>query len=386
MQFAQLTESQSSHQSKAASLSLLRMRGMDIWSIDHPSIPLLEGWQQFFINSTSDTRFFLSLIQNCYWSSPASLPIARFFPAAIMLSTRFLLTTLFASSIIVAPTFAQTTGTVTSSTIAPSGTFASTSASGNTTRTSSSALPTGTAPDVHLRVPNLSVGKIELDVDNLRADINLNAQVAGLVKVNAGVKVGIEKVNITIADVSAELELTVRLGHLVDIVNRVFDSLDLNPLLISVVNATTEILGDVVGAVDGLLGSITQGGSVLNFLVDNLGNIVQQVTDTAGSTVSSIVGSFSQNMTLTGATKNLGNGLTQKTYSYSPLNALVDIVFNTLGQVVQATVQGKNSGSGGSSTSASATGTATATSAASTTVAPSASATTTPAAARRRLA
>ena len=208
-----------------------------------------------------------------------------------------------------------------------------------------------TPPDVYLNVPNLSVGRIELDVDNLQADINLNANVAKLVTINAGVAVSVQKVNITITDVSAQLELIVRLGHLVDIVNRVFQSLDLNPLLISAANNLTSILQPIVGVVDGLLGSITQGGTQLSFLVDNLGNIVQQVIGANGSPVSSIVGNYLTNMTATGATQQLQNGLTQKTYSYSPLNALVNIVFNTAGQVVQATVV-KQSGSGGNSTAA----------------------------------
>lgn len=61
-------------------------------------------------------------------------------------------------------------------------------------------------PDVLLNVPNLSVGRIELDVDNLQADINLNAQVANLVTLNAGVAVSVQKINLTIVDVDAELE------------------------------------------------------------------------------------------------------------------------------------------------------------------------------------
>ena len=138
-----------------------------------------------------------------------------------------------------------------------------------------------------------------------------------------------------------------------DIVGRVFSSLDLNPLLINTLNNVTSdvssILDNVVGEVDGLLGSITQGGTTLGFVVDNLGNIVQQVNG-----VSSIVGDYLQNMTETGTTQSLGSGLTQKTYSYSPLSALVNIVFNTAGQIVQATVQKAT----GSSTSSNATATA----------------------------
>ncbi|KAK8218707.1 hypothetical protein HDK77DRAFT_478844 [Phyllosticta capitalensis] len=223
------------------------------------------------------------------------------------------------------------------------------------TNTTTSARPSrtpasnSTVPDIVLNVPELHVGKIELDVDNLRADINLNANVAKIVSINAGVAVSVDKVNITIADVDAELELVVRLGHLVDIVNRVFDSLDLNPLLINTLNNVTSILDDVVGEVEGLLGSITRGDSKLSFLIDNLGNIVQEVAGAAGSTTSTIVGNYLQNMTYTGEQKTLQGGAIQKTYSYSPLNALVDIVFNTAGQIVRAVVQKK--GQGGTSTS-----------------------------------
>lgn len=206
-----------------------------------------------------------------------------------------------------------------------------------------STISSSTPPDVHLNVPTLSVGRIELDVDNLEANINLNAQVASLVTLNAGVAVSIQEVNLTISDVEAELELVVRLNHLADIVNRVFQSLDLNPLLISTLNNVTSILEPIVGAVDGLLGSIVNGGTTLSFLIDNLGNIVQEVGG-----VSSIVGNYLTNMTDTGASQALSGGLIQKTYSYSPLSALVNIVFNSAGQVVQASVQKQ---SGGSSTS-----------------------------------
>ncbi|RKU47779.1 hypothetical protein DL546_006385 [Coniochaeta pulveracea] len=224
---------------------------------------------------------------------------------------------------------------------------------GSSLPSSSSPSPSTPVPDVLLRVPNLSVGRIELDVDNLQAEINLAADIASLVTINAGVQIGVQKVNITISDVEAQLELIIRLGHLVDIVNRTLASLDLNPLLINVLNDVTDLVDTVVGAVDGLLGSIVQGNTKLNFLIDNLGNIVQEVTGDAGSVVSSIVGNYATNMTFTGVQKDLGNGLVQKTYQYSPLGSLVNIVFNTLGQVVQAVVVGAGQGGGGSGSSSS---------------------------------
>ncbi|KAI4608846.1 uncharacterized protein J4E87_007809 [Alternaria ethzedia] len=233
---------------------------------------------------------------------------------------------------------------------------------GTTTRPPEVA-PTGSSPpDVLLRVPELHVGRIELGVEKLQADLNLNAKVAGLVQINAGVQVAVEKVNITIADVDVELELIVRLGNLVSIVERVFDSLDLNPLLIGLIGNVTNLVGEVIGAVDGLLGSITQNGKTLNFLVDNLGNIVQEVVGSGGDALQQIVGNFKLNMTeVAGSAKQVGQGMTQKTFNYEPLNALVDIVTNTAGQVVSAVVQKKNGGGGGSggglSSTASASGT-----------------------------
>jgi hypothetical protein len=124
---------------------------------------------------------------------------------------------------------------------------------GNGTTTRPPSVATSTPPDVLLQVPELHVGRIELVVEKLQADLNLNAKVAGLVQVNAGVQVAVEKVNITIADVDVNLELVVRLGHLVDIVERVFDSLDLNPLLIGLISNVTNLVGEVIGAVDGLV-------------------------------------------------------------------------------------------------------------------------------------
>jgi hypothetical protein len=174
------------------------------------------------------------------------------------LSIRLLLVTfLFAFA---AQVFAQTSSAATLDTppiTSSAGASATASATASGTRTPTTSAPsvsrTSTAPDVLLQVPELHVGRIELVVEKLQADLNLNAKVAGLVQVNAGVAVSVEKVNITIADVDVNLELVVRLGNLVDIVERVFDSLDLNPLLLSLIGNVTNLVGEVIGAVDGLV-------------------------------------------------------------------------------------------------------------------------------------
>ncbi|GJC86179.1 hypothetical protein ColLi_09017 [Colletotrichum liriopes] len=243
------------------------------------------------------------------------------------------------------PSTPEATGTPTSTTAQ------GTSASGGGTTSRPSSTPPA---DVYLKVPELSVGRIELDVDNLSAEVNLAAEIAKLVTINAGVQIGIEKVNITIVDVEAELELVIRLGNLVDIVNRTLASLDLNPLLINLLDTVGDVVDDVIGAVDGLLGSIVNGDTKINFLIDNLGNIVQEVANSGSTALSTIIGNYQQNMTFTGNQQDLGSGLVQKTYEYAPLSSLVNIVFNTLGQVVRATVV-KGGGSGGGSSTASGT-------------------------------
>lgn len=61
-------------------------------------------------------------------------------------------------------------------------------------------------------------------------------------------------------------------------------------------------------------------------------------------------------MTLTGTIESLGGGLTKKAYSYDALGSLVDIIFNALGQVVQATVVKSTSGTTATASASTATG------------------------------
>jgi hypothetical protein len=116
------------------------------------------------------------------------------------------------------------------------------------------------------------------------------------------------------------------------------------------------LVDTVVGAVDGLLGSVRMpqlhsggmltfdaqithpsGGGTISFLIDNLGNIVQQVLGAGGgSPTTSIVGNYQLNMTYTGISQNMQNGLVKKTVScgvhckfYEQLNANVASIFST---------------------------------------------------------
>ena len=54
---------------------------------------------------------------------------------------------------------------------------------------------------------------------------------------------------------------------------------------------------------------------------------------------------------IAGSATDLGSGLIQKQFSYSPLNALVNIVFNKAGQIVQAVVAKAGVATGGGTSS-----------------------------------
>jgi hypothetical protein len=89
-------------------------------------------------------------------------------------------------------------------------------------------------PDVYLNVPNLSVDNITLLVDNLTAHVNLDVKLSSLLAISAGVDVSINKVELDIKGVKAELELDVRLGNIAKILDRALTTLDRNPNLLSV--------------------------------------------------------------------------------------------------------------------------------------------------------
>src|SRR5687768_7339237 len=79
--------------------------------------------------------------------------------------------------------------------------------------------------DVVLEVPELSVDSIGLQVDNLRAHLSLDAEVASLVMLTAGVDVSIDQVFVEITGVVAEAYLYVDLDNVAVIVDRALTTL-----------------------------------------------------------------------------------------------------------------------------------------------------------------
>jgi hypothetical protein len=108
---------------------------------------------------------------------------------------------------------------------------------------------TGLTPnrDVILEIPELSVDSIGLTVNDVRAHVALDANAMNFVTLTAGVDVRIKQVQLGITDVFAEAYLYVDLDNVARIVDRVIQTLDRNP----------QILTRVLGVVDAAVGGVT---------------------------------------------------------------------------------------------------------------------------------
>lgn len=154
--------------------------------------------------------------------------------------------------------------------------------------------------DVVLEVPELSVDSIGLNVEQLRAHVALDANAMNLVALNAGVDVGIDRVNLEITGVLAEVYLYVDLDNVNRIVSRVVRTLDNNPRLLTqlltVVDTTVNSVGGIantvlqpggvgsqaVGIVGQTVQNVTQPGALLSQTVNDLGQTVQRTIGTTG--------------------------------------------------------------------------------------------------------
>jgi hypothetical protein len=157
--------------------------------------------------------------------------------------------------------------------------------------------------DVVLEVPELSVDSIGLTVADLRAVLALDANAANLVTISAGADVSIERVELEIVGVVAQAYVYVDLDNVARIVDRVIETLDRNPQILtqvlSVVDSTVGTVGGVantllqpggvaegaVQAVGQTLNNVTQPGGLLTQTVNTLGQTVQVTLGEAGSIV-----------------------------------------------------------------------------------------------------
>jgi hypothetical protein len=174
-------------------------------------------------------------------------------------------------------------------------------------------------PDVLLDIPNLSVDEIKLDVQNLQAHVSLDARVANLVKITAGVDAGIDKVNLDIKGVKASVLLIVRLENVREIIDKTLTTLDKNPQL---VDRLLQSVDNTVNTVGGVANTALQPGGVISQTVNQLGQTVTRTVDTTGNLLERTV-------------DQTGRVLSSRAVGRALDLPVVNEVTNTAGQVVR---------------------------------------------------
>ena len=102
-------------------------------------------------------------------------------------------------------------------------------------------------PDVLIDVPVVKVDNIDLEVDDLRAQIAVMAQVRDLVQLSVGVDARLGKVELQIEGVEAQALLKARLDNVGAIIARVATTLDRNPELLRSIGRAVEDVGGGAG-------------------------------------------------------------------------------------------------------------------------------------------
>ncbi|HEY0024874.1 MAG TPA: hypothetical protein VGB24_18310 [Longimicrobium sp.] len=168
-----------------------------------------------------------------------------------------------AALMLAAPAAAQ----VTTDTVRAPRTVGSTQIQGTATRTGRT--PAATARtgqlgtphyDVVLEVPELSVDSLGLTVAGLQAHLSLNANAASLVSLTAGADVSIDRVELQIMGVLAQVYLYIDLDNVTRIVDRVLATLERNPQLFTQLLSTVD---NTVNTVGGVANTALQPGGVV---------------------------------------------------------------------------------------------------------------------------
>src|SRR4028119_2138793 len=158
-----------------------------------------------------------------------------------------------------------------------------------------SAAMNGKIPDVLLDVPVIKVDRIDFELNDLRAKVNLFAKVLDLVEISVGVDVYLGRLKILIKGVEVQALLKVRLDNVTAILDRVLTTIDRNPQIIeklvegvsSAVSDIGEGAGELVGG--GLNSAVADIGAGAGDLVgEGLNSAVEDVGAGAGSAVEDI--------------------------------------------------------------------------------------------------
>ena len=151
--------------------------------------------------------------------------------------------------------------------------------------------PRNEEPDVLLDVSELEVDKITLEVVGLRAHVSVVAQLANLVNLQVGVDARLDRVKLEIEGVKAKVLLKVWLDNVRAILEKALETLGEHPeILTGLIEGINRLLegrlGDAVGALDNVLESLEEGGTVDDALLrgrlEDVRGALEQVLEQVG--------------------------------------------------------------------------------------------------------
>jgi hypothetical protein len=124
----------------------------------------------------------------------------------------------------------------------------------------------GKEPDVLLDVSDLRVDRISLEVEDLRAHVAVQAELANLVRLSVGVDARLDRVKLEIEGVEAKVVLKVRLEHIRAILEKALETVAEHPEILRILSRSLSAL---------VRESLTEAETSLTALLDGL-----QVGDT----------------------------------------------------------------------------------------------------------
>ena len=143
-------------------------------------------------------------------------------------------------------------------------------------------------PDVLLDVPVLGVEELHLEVENLKARISVQAELADMVKLNVGVDVDLGKVKLDLKGLDAQVLLKVRLDNIRAVLGQALEAIDRDPSILDRLTAETNRKdrepGDDGRPRDGA-GSVGEAEQTVRRTVDEKGNAPRTVLDGSGDVV-----------------------------------------------------------------------------------------------------
>jgi hypothetical protein len=144
--------------------------------------------------------------------------------------------------------------------------------------------------DVLLDVSELEVDRIKLTVKDLRAHVSVLAELASLLNLQVGVDARLDEVELEIEGVRAKVLLKVRLDDIRAILKEALETVAEHPQILRILTraldqVVTGRLGDALGTLENVLGSLQEGdpvGELLKGRLEDVRDTLQEVLSEVG--------------------------------------------------------------------------------------------------------